>query len=293
MKHTRFIFAIVAACLSLASCKSEFEILLNGNDSEAKYARAFEYFNMGKYQKAAQLFESLSMVSSGTPQDDTVQYYWGLSNYRYKDFYTAETNFANYIKNYPMSTFTENATFLRVDCMYNETLRYELDQAPTRLCLATITQYLTDYPLNDHLDVCNKMIDDLGERLDKKAFESARLYYKMEDYLAAHVAFKNVLKDDADNRYREDVLYYTAMSSFKYAQNSIPEKQKERYLTYVDDYLNFIGESPDSRYRRELDILYRKAQKALGKYDGTDEELDKMQKEFEKDKKYLDKQNQK
>ncbi len=177
--------------------------------------------------------------------------------------------------------------------MYRETLRYELDQAPTRLCFATITQYLTDYPLNDHLDVCNKMIDDLGERLDKKAFESARLYYKMEDYLAAHVAFKNVLKDDADNRYREDVLYYTAMSSFKYAQNSIPEKQKERYLTYVDDYLNFIGESPDSRYRRELDILYRKAQKALGKYDGTDEELDKMQKEFEKDKKYLDKQNQK
>ena len=55
------------------------------------------------------------------------------------------------------------------------------------------------------------------------------------------------------------------MSSYNYAHMSIPEKQKERYLTFVDDYLNFIGEIPGSHYRKELDNVYRKAQKALGK----------------------------
>ena len=39
----------------------------------------------------------------------------------------------------------------------------------------------------------------------------------MEDYLASRIAFRNVLKDDAENMYREDILYYIAMSSYKYA----------------------------------------------------------------------------
>ena len=101
--------------------------------------------------------------------------------------------------------------------------------------------------------------------LDRKAYEGAKLYYKMEDYLAARVAFRNVLKDDSENIYREDILYYIAMSSYNYAHLSVPEKQKERYLTFIDDYFNFIGELPDSHYRRELDSVYRKAQRALGK----------------------------
>ena len=87
----------------------------------------------------------------------------------------------------------------------------------------------------------------------------------MEDYLAARVAFKNVIKDDAENIYREDILYYIAMSSYNYARLSIPEKQKERYLTFIDDYFNFVGELPDSQYRKELDGLYGKAQKAVGR----------------------------
>ena len=110
------------------------------------------------------------------------------------------------------------------------------------------------------------MLDDLNERLDKKAFENARLYYKMEDYKASTVALRNVLKDDSENRYREDILYNIAMSSYKYASESIPEKQKERYLVFVDDYLNFIGEYAESDYRRELDGLYRRVQRLLGKY---------------------------
>ena len=105
------------------------------------------------------------------------------------------------------------------------------------------------------------MLEEMNARLDKKAYEAAKLYYKMEDYLASRVAFRNVLKDDADNIYREDILYLIAMSSYKYAQLSVPEKQRERYLTFIDDYLNFIGELPDSHYRKELDALYQKVQK--------------------------------
>lgn len=276
-------FALVALC----SCKSQFELLLNSNDVDAKYKAAFEYFDNKKYSKAASLFESLSMLTDGTEKDDTVKYYWGLSNYRGKDFYTAETNFEKFIENYPRSPFTPEARYLRLDCLYMQTLRYELDQTPTYKAMNVISEYIIDYPESDHLASCRDMLEELGERLDKKAYEGAKLYYKMEDYLASRVAFGNVLKDDAENMYREDILYYIAMSSYKYAHLSVPSKQKERYLAFSDDYFNFVGEYPQSHYRRELDIVYSRAQRALGKHVGESDDSEKSEKDFAKERKLL------
>lgn len=260
MKHSGIILALLIA-MSLVSCKTEYDILLESNDVDAKYAAAFDYYNKWKFNKAAQLFESLSFLAGGTERDDTVQFYWGLSNYMDRDYYTAQSNLERFVTNFPRSTFTEYASFLRLDCLYRSTLRYELDQTPTYTCMTAINQFLIDYPQTERRGNCELMLDDLEERLDKKALENAKLYYKMEDYKASRVAFRNILKDDADNRYREDILYYTAMSSYHFAALSVPDKQKERFLVFVDDYLNFIEEYEESGYRKELDALYRKVRK--------------------------------
>ena len=229
----RLILAVFASLILTCSCKSQFELLLQSHDADEKFKAAFDYFDNGKYSKAASLFESLSMLTNGTERDDTVRYYWALSNYKFKDYYTAETNFEQFIESYPRSPFIQDAAYLHIDCLYRSTLRYELDQTPTYKAINAISQYVLEHPESPHMAVCRDMLDDLGGRLDKKAYEAAKLYYKMEDYLASRVAFKNVLKDDSENIYREDILYYIAMSSYKYADQSIPSKQKERFLAFV------------------------------------------------------------
>ena len=290
----KFRILIVAAAVAalLSSCKSQYEMLLNSNDADLKYEAAFDYYNEGKYSKAGSLFESLSVLTNGTERDDTVRFYWGLSNYKFKDYYTAETNFANFLESYPRSPFASEARYLRLDCLYRSTLRYELDQTPTYKAITEISEYMIEFPQTPHMAACRDMLTELNERLDKKAYEAAKLYYKMEDYKASRVAFRNVLKDDSENIYREDILYYIAMSSFKYADMSIPEKQKERYLTFVDDYLNFIGEIPESHYRKELDNVYRKVQKALGK-DIAVENEEMTEKDFAKERRKVIKEERK
>jgi len=249
---------LLLSALAIVSCKSQYEVLLASNDVDAKYKAAMDYFAAKKYQKSAQLFESMAVLTSGTSRDDTVQYYWGLSNYRAKDYYTAESNFSKFVESFPQSPFTPDAQFYRLDCLYRATYRWELDQNPTRACMAAINEYVREHPEDDiHLPACQNMLKDLQERLDRKDYEAGRQYYRMEDYLSARVKLRNVLKTNSDNVYREDVLYYTAMASYHYARLSVKEKQKERFLVFTDDYLNFISEYPESHYRHELDRLYR------------------------------------
>ena len=74
MKHLRIaLLPLLSVLLALASCRSEYEMLLAGNDGDLKYSTAFDYFNQGKYAKAAQLFESLAAMTDGTARDDTVR----------------------------------------------------------------------------------------------------------------------------------------------------------------------------------------------------------------------------
>ena len=259
------ILCMIAAAVALASCSSKFEKLLNSYNYGDKYRAALEFYQNEKYNKAAQLFENIAMNAQGAPQEDTVRFYWGMSNYYMKDFATAQSNFTEFVQAFPTSPFAKEAEFRMIDCMYRGTYRYELDQRPTQIALTYINKYIIENPGTDYAKFCKVMKDDLEERLDKKAFEGARLYYHMENYLSAHYALKNVLKDDTDNQYREDILYYTAMAAYKYAYNSVPEKQRERYMTFVDDYLNFVGEYPDSKYKAELDGIYKRVNKIIKK----------------------------
>ena len=291
---SRIATVVVFAILALASCKSQYELLLQSNDVEAKYKAAFELYEQGKYQKAASMFESLSIYTAGTAQEDTVQYYWGMSNYRYRDYYTAEANFSRFMESYPGSPFYLDVVYLRIDCLYRQTLRYELDQAPTYTCINAINEYLAEYPETTRRSECNAILKELTERLDRKEYENAKLYYKMEDYQASRVAFRNILKDNAENVYREDILYYIALSSYKYANLSVTEKQRERYLVFMDDYLNFVSEVPSSPYTKELSQLYVKAQKAIGNYTGVEADVEEIdERAFDKERKAIEKATRK
>lgn len=270
MRFLKILIVLTVASMTFA-CTGYYDTLMRSNDFDLKYKAAFKYFDKKKFKKAAEIFESLKLISQGTPQEDTVNYYMALSNYNFGDYVTAESNFATFIDVYPRSPFTEEGEYLRIKCLYEATYRFELDQTPTRKAMTIITEFMYDNPGSKFYPECQAMMKEFMERLDRKSFESAKLYYVMEDYKAAHYAFKTVLKENSENQYREDILYYTALSSYKYALNSIRNKQKDRYLTFIDDYYNFISEYPESEKKKELDGLFTKSQEYLGKHKNTTE----------------------
>ena len=80
------------------------------------------------------------------------------------------------------------------------------------------------------------MIDELQVRFETKAYETAKLYYKLttglsyQNYLeAALITFETFKVDYPDSDYNEELLFLSIETSFKLAENSIRSK-KERTL---------------------------------------------------------------
>lgn len=258
------LFALLLSSFA-TSCKSQFDTLLRSNDVDELYRGAFSYFDKGKYLKAADLFDKLLLSVSGTNRDDTVRFYLGLSNYKYGDYTIAEANFDQFLSVFPRSPFTEEAKYLRIECLYAATHRWELDQTPTYKAMSAIDIFIHEYSESKYLRTLRDMLVDLQGRLDKKSFEAAKLYFTIEDYKAAAYALKNVLKENSENQYREEILYYIVASNFRYASNSIKERQRERFMTLADEYYNFISEYPDSKRRKEVDKMFDVAQQYIKK----------------------------
>ncbi len=257
------LLVVVLIGVFMTSCVSKYEMLVRSADVDLKYKGAFKYFEEKKYKKAADLFEQILLATKGTTRDDTVQFYFGLSNYRYGDLMTAEANFDQFTKVFPRSPFTEEARFLRLDCLYESTYRYELDQLPSYKAMSSVSEFLYEYPNSKYLVKCKDMLVDLQERLDKKSYEAAKIYVTIEDYKAATFALKNALKENPDNRYREEIMYQLVVSNYKYASQSVKAKQKERYLAFVDEYYNFVSEFPESKYKKSIAGMFEHSQTVI------------------------------
>ena len=91
---------------------------MKSTDVDYKDDAAFKFYNNKKYKKAAEVFESLKLATTGTPQEDTVNYYLGLSNYKFGDYIAAEANFDQFAQVFQRSPFTEDARYLRIVCLY-------------------------------------------------------------------------------------------------------------------------------------------------------------------------------
>ena len=59
----------------------------------------------------------------------------------------------------------------------------------------------------------------------------------------------------------EEVMYLIVKSSFELAENSVEELRHERYLDTIDNYYNFISEYPETKFKKDVDKIYKASQK--------------------------------
>ena len=238
--------------LTSVSC-SDYQKLLNSDDTPTKYKEAEVYYNNGEYRKANRLLEQILPKYRGKPQAQRVIFFFADSYFQTKSYYLAAYQYENFVKTFPKSDRVQEATFKAAKSYYYQSPRFSLDQEDTYTAIEKLQVFLNLYPDSEFAEEANQMIGELQEKLEKKDFEIAKQYYTIRDYKAAIKANENFISTYPGTKFREEALYTKFISSYEIAVNSISNKKQERFKELVQQYNTIIRYYPESLFLEDLD----------------------------------------
>ncbi len=251
----------------LCSC-SEYTYLYKSNNYRYKYEVAKAYFAMGSYTKSCTLIEDILMQLKGTAQADESLFLLGEGYLRKGDYDLAATYFKQYYVSYPHGKLAELARYKTGTALYLNTPDARLDQSDSYSAIQELQIYIEYFPNGKYRPQAEEMIYALQDKLAEKELESAKLYYHLGTYLGNNyesciVTAQNALRDYPYSKLREDFYIYMLRARYKVAQESVYERQQERYRDAIDEYYTFKNEFPESKYMDEAEKIFRDASKKV------------------------------
>lgn len=255
-----FIFILVLT----ASC-SKFGKLRKSSDWKLKYEAALAYYEKGEYYKANVLLEEVLPIIRGSEEDERAQFYFANTFFHQKQYTMSAHHYKTFYSTFSRSEWAEEAMYMHAYSTYLESPQHNLDQTNTYEAIQAMQNFINRYPYSKFKDKATDIINKLQVKLEDKAYENAKLYYKLRRYKAALIAFENFKNDYPDSRLNEEISFLEIETEFNYAKESILSKQKERYNTVIELYQNFVDVYPNSKFLKNAQSYYDGAINQLGK----------------------------
>ena len=286
MSMYRLLFLLFAPCFLLLSSCSEYSNVLKSGDYEYKYEAAKALYADGHYRQAAELFAMLLAPLKGTSYGEESLYMLGESNMKAKDYESAVMFFKKYYQTYSKGTYMELARFNSGYSLYKQTPDIRLDQSSTMEAIKEFQNFLDYCPETTLKGQTHDIIFDMQDRLVRKEYLSAKLYFDLgtytincfyggNNYEACVVTAQNALKDYpyASEQLREDLSILILRAKYHLARQSVEAKRMERFRDAIDEYYAFQNDFPESQYMKEAKDILNYSQRIVEKKGGPPNSL--------------------
>ncbi|MVM32659.1 outer membrane protein assembly factor BamD [Spirosoma sp. HMF4905] len=283
-RHFGKILLGIGVVFLLGSCSPFSKLQKSGND-DAKYKGALAYYKKGDWYRAGLLFEELIPVLKGSNESELAQFYYAYTQYQQAQYLLSATLFKKFYETFARSDYAQEAMYMYAYSLYRDTPSFNLDQSNTLTATSALQDFINAYPDSKYRDDATKQILDLRGKLERKAYEKAKLYYKtsgfnIASYKSSVIAINNFQREFPDSQYNEELAFLKVDAEFSLAQNSLENKQKERYQEAISYHQAFIDKFPNSKFLKQSEKMYETSQKEI-------ERLDKQEQEREKEKEKL------
>jgi outer membrane protein assembly factor BamD len=273
--------SLLVLSVILLSCKTEMDQAMKSADKDFILKVANEKFAKKKWADALALYDRLPNLVAGTDDAPNVVFNSAYSNYYDKNYRLAANQFKNFVTSFPQDPRKEEAAYLSALCYYEGSLQYNLDQSNTESAITELQNFLNEYPDSERSKNITQLVDELTYKLEFKAFENAKQYYKMAEYKAAAVTFENVLEDFPATKLRPKIYDIILKSKYELAMNSIYDLKKERLDNAISYTKRVSAELPNSEYSKTADDLGAKLQEEKVKFAAIQADVEKRKAEYE------------
>jgi outer membrane protein assembly factor BamD len=277
---------LISTALLFTSCSKFSKLQKSGTDVQ-KYEAAVDYYKKGEFYKAGLLFEELIPILKGSNESEMAQFYYAYTQYHQGLYNMSQYLFKKFYDTYNRSEYAQEAFYMHAFSLYKDSSPYNLDQTSTMTAISAMQDFINTYPESPFRNECTRFIMELRNKLELKAYEKTKLYYKISDFnlaslKSAVISIDNFQKDFPDSNFNEELSYLRVDAQYNLAKSSLNNKQKERYEDVLKYYRTFIDKYPESRYVREAEKLYGDSQQELERI-ATVEKARQKQKEAEGD----------
>jgi outer membrane protein assembly factor BamD len=248
--------------LSFISC-SNYNKVLKGDNYEEKFKLANDLFDREKWNQCISLYEQVYQRLPKTGEGELAYYRIGYAYYKLEDFYMSGYFFNSFFDKYPRSNKTEEAFFLKAISSVKNSPIPSLDQQETEIALNEVQQFIYLFPNSSRIDTCNIIMDNLRFKLEKKEYESVKLYHKTLNYRSVITTAETFLNAYPNSIFKEEVNYLKIKNLYFVAKNSIDDKKIERIEKTIETYRNFASQFPNSTYIKELENIEKTMQNEL------------------------------
>ncbi|MFL2633383.1 MAG: outer membrane protein assembly factor BamD, partial [Candidatus Marisimplicoccus sp.] len=210
-------YLIIFISFLVISC-NDYQKLLNSPENEVdKYTAAEEYYENGEFRRANALIEQIIPSYRGKPQGERLVFFFANSFFETKSFYSAAIQFENFIKSYPNSQRIQEAYFMEAKSYSMLSPLYTLDQEDTFTGIDKLQVFINRFPNSEYVVEALELMEQLQNKIEKKAFEVSKQYYTIRDYSSAIKSLDNFVADNPGTIFREEALYYRWLSQYEIA----------------------------------------------------------------------------
>ncbi len=265
MKNNLILFSL-SLVFMLTACKTEFEKIRSSNDPEKMFTQANKYYDEGEFLNAQTLYEIIIPYYRGKAQAEDLFYKFANTHFELGQYILASHYFASFGKTYYNSDKKEEAEYMAAYSNYRLSPSPKLDQTNSEEAIAKFQAFINAHPNSERVEDCNNLIDELRSKLEQKAFNQGKLYFKTGNYISAMVSFESMLKDFPESARSEEERYLILQSSYQLAVNSVYEKKKERFEKVLVYSNTLLRKFPKSKYRKEAKAIVKDAKSELKKF---------------------------
>jgi len=247
------ILKVILVSLVLSSCSNKMTKLLKNPDPEFKLRMAEQFFVKKQYSKAQEVYEDVMPYFKTRPEFTDIYYKYAYCAYNQGDYMNAENLFKSFLEIFPNSPKSEEVDYMRAYSFFKQSPKPELDQTSTIKAMGMMQVFINTHPgslrnkdANDIIDVCRK-------KLETKDYKSAKLYYDLNQFRAAGVAFTALLENYPESPRGDEYKLMIIKAYYRFAQLSVEEKKVERYEDVIAECNDFTDRFPDSKLKKESD----------------------------------------
>jgi outer membrane protein assembly factor BamD len=241
----------------LAGCSSSQQ---NAQETpEQRLAHAKGLFDDGDYLEAINEFTALTLQYQGSSVAAEAQFSLGECRFNREEYLLAAYEFGVFKRSYGANPKVPEAQFKLAMAYYNLSPKPPLDQQYTKKAIDEFQTFAEYYPAHALAPEADTRLKELNGRLAKKAYETARLYVKMEYIRAALLSYDQVIE-----RYHD-----TEFAPIAYIEKVELLMGRERYEEAYAEIQKFLGRYPTSPLTGRAEELKDKLSKELNRWKRT------------------------